>query len=66
VIHGDRDPMVRPSGGRATAAAIAGARLVTIPGLGHDLPRGAWDRIVDAIVDNAQRADAPDRSAATA
>jgi pimeloyl-ACP methyl ester carboxylesterase len=66
VIHGDRDPMVRPSGGRATAAAIAGARLVTIPGLGHDLPRGAWDRIVDAIVDNAQRADAPDRSPATA
>jgi pimeloyl-ACP methyl ester carboxylesterase len=66
VIHGDRDPMIRPSGGRATVAAIAGARLVTIPGLGHDLPRGAWDRIVDAIADNAQRADAPDRSPATA
>ena len=55
--------MVRPSGGRATAAAIAGARLVTIEGMGHDLPRGAWDRIVDAIVANAQRADASDRSA---
>ena len=62
VIHGDRDPMIRPSGGRATAAAIADARLVTIEGLGHDLPRGAWDRIVDAIVDNTQRADASDRS----
>ena len=66
VIHGDRDPMIRPSGGRATAAAIAGARLVTIPGLGHDLPRGAWDRIVDAIADNALRADASHRSPATA
>ena len=28
VIHGDADPLVRPSGGRATAAAIPGARLV--------------------------------------
>ncbi len=58
VIHGTRDRMIRPSGGRATAAAIPGARLVTIRGMGHDLPRGAWDRIVDAIAANAARADA--------
>ncbi|HEX4304485.1 MAG TPA: alpha/beta hydrolase [Solirubrobacterales bacterium] len=38
VIHGDRDPMVHPSGGDATAAAIPGARLRTFPGMGHDLP----------------------------
>jgi pimeloyl-ACP methyl ester carboxylesterase len=66
VIHGTKDRMVRPSGGRATAAAIPGARLVMIEGMGHDLPRGAWDRMVDAIVANAQRADAADRSAAAA
>ncbi|MBP3036486.1 alpha/beta fold hydrolase [Arthrobacter sp. zg-ZUI100] len=35
VIHGDRDPIVHPSGGAATAAAIAGSRHVTIPGMGH-------------------------------
>lgn len=35
VVHGDRDPIVHPSGGTATAAAIPGARLVTIPGMGH-------------------------------
>ena len=35
VIHGDRDPIVHPSGGAATAAAIAGSRLVTVPGMGH-------------------------------
>ncbi len=66
VIHGTNDPLVRPSGGRATAAAIAGAELVTIKGLGHDLPPGAWDRIVDAIQANTQRADASDRRRATA
>jgi pimeloyl-ACP methyl ester carboxylesterase len=65
VIHGTKDRMVRPSGGRATAAAIPGATLVTIEGMGHDLPRGAWDRIVDAIVANTRRAHASDRSAAT-
>jgi len=36
VLHGDADPLVRPSGGRATAAAVPGARLVTYPGMGHN------------------------------
>ncbi len=66
VIHGTRDIMVRPSGGRATAKAIPGARLIEIEGMGHDLPRGLWDRIVDAIVANAERADSSDRRAAAA
>ena len=56
VIHGTRDRLVKPSGGRATARAIPGARLVRIEGMGHDLPRGAWPRIVGAIADNAARA----------
>jgi pimeloyl-ACP methyl ester carboxylesterase len=66
VIHGTKDKMVRPSGGRATATAIRGAQLVTIDGMGHDLPRGAWDRIVGAIVANAERADAAPRRRAAA
>src|SRR6185295_1569547 len=49
VIHGTKDKLVAPSGGRATAKAIPGARLVTIEGMGHDLPRGAWPQIVEAI-----------------
>jgi pimeloyl-ACP methyl ester carboxylesterase len=56
VIHGSADKLVRPSGGRATAKAIDGAQLVEIPGMGHDLPRGAWPKIIDAIVANAARA----------
>jgi pimeloyl-ACP methyl ester carboxylesterase len=59
VIHGKADRLVNPSGARATAKAIPGARLLLIDGMGHDLPRGAWPQIVDAIADNAARAGAP-------
>jgi pimeloyl-ACP methyl ester carboxylesterase len=55
VIHGTADRLVRPSGGRATARAIAGAKLVKVAGMGHDLPRPAWDQIVAAITENARR-----------
>src|SRR5215211_5600501 len=53
VIHGTSDRMVSASGGKATAKAIPGARLMLIEGMGHDLPRGAWPRIVDAIAELA-------------
>ena len=53
VIHGDRDRMVHPTGGSATARAIPGARLETFVGLGHDLPIGAWGRIIELITDHA-------------
>ena len=59
VIHGLRDKLVPLSGGRATARAIPGARLLTIEGMGHDLPRAAWPRILDAIEENAARAGEP-------
>ena len=61
VIHGTADVLVRPSGGRATAQAIPGARLIEIEGMGHDLPRPLWGRFLDAIVANAERADASAR-----
>ena len=59
VIHGTRDPLVNPSGGRATATAIPDARLLTIDGMGHDLPRGAWPQMIEAIAENAARAEEP-------
>jgi pimeloyl-ACP methyl ester carboxylesterase len=49
VIHGKNDPLVPVEGGIDTANAVPGARLVVIEGMGHDLPRGAWPKIVDAI-----------------
>jgi pimeloyl-ACP methyl ester carboxylesterase len=63
VIHGDRDRMVHPTGGAATARAIPGARLETIDGMGHDLPRGAWDRLLDLISSHVQTASAPNAQA---
>jgi pimeloyl-ACP methyl ester carboxylesterase len=56
VIHGDADPLVGVSGGRATARVIPDARLVVIRGMGHDLPPVLWPQIIDAIVENAARA----------
>ena len=52
VIHGEADPLVTVSGGKATAAAVPGSELVVIPGMGHDLPEAVWDQIIDAIVAN--------------
>jgi hypothetical protein len=50
--------MVNPTGGAATAAAIRGARLETIPGMGHDLPAEAVPRLVELIAGHARAADA--------
>ncbi|SDJ60299.1 Pimeloyl-ACP methyl ester carboxylesterase [Nonomuraea maritima] len=49
VLHGEADPLVPPAGGQATAEAIPGARLVTYPGMGHDLPRALWPDFVAEI-----------------
>lgn len=59
VIHGTDDPLIDVSGGSATAAAIPGARLELIEGMGHDMPRALWPRIVELIAENAERAGAP-------
>jgi pimeloyl-ACP methyl ester carboxylesterase len=56
VIHGTADPLVAPSGGRATARAIPRAKLMLINGMGHDLPRAVWPQIIEGIVENAARA----------
>jgi pimeloyl-ACP methyl ester carboxylesterase len=58
VIHGTRDPLIRPSGGRATAQAIPGARLRMIEGMGHDLPELLWPTFVDEIAATAAHAPA--------
>ncbi len=57
VIHGKADPLVQMSGGEATAAAIPGAELVLMDGMGHDLPQALWPDIVGRIRALADRAD---------
>jgi pimeloyl-ACP methyl ester carboxylesterase len=58
VIHGLADTLCDVSGGRATAAAIPGAELVLIDGLGHSLPAGLWERFADHIAEVVQRGEA--------
>ena len=57
VIHGDVDPLVRPEGGKDTAAAIPGAKLQVVHRMGHALPRELWPEIVAPIVAHAHGAD---------
>jgi pimeloyl-ACP methyl ester carboxylesterase len=58
VLHGDADPLVPLEGGRDTAASIPGAELRVIPGMGHDVPPGLYDIVVDAIAHAARRGGA--------
>jgi pimeloyl-ACP methyl ester carboxylesterase len=62
VLHGDQDPIINVKAGRATAAAIPGARLVIYPQMGHDLPRELWPSILDEIAALAAQAPARPRS----
>ena len=57
VIHGEEDPLIRPEAGRATAEAIEGAELITIPGMGHDMPRGTWPLIAGSIAALVERVE---------
>jgi len=54
VIHGSRDPLIDPSGGRRTAELIPGARYVEIDGMGHDYPPAVWDQWVGLWADFAR------------
>lgn len=56
VIHGDKDPLVTPTGGEATAKAVPGAELLLIEGMAHELPPGAWPTVVAAVAANAEKA----------
>jgi len=58
VIHGADDPLVPVELGKDTADAVPGAELLIIEGMGHDLPRQVWPRIVEAITTNAKKAEA--------
>jgi len=56
VLHGEQDPLLRVSAAHATAKAIEGARLLILPGAGHDLPAPLWATIADEIRQLADRA----------
>ena len=54
VMHGEADPLVKLEAGEDTARHISGARLVTIPGWGHDIPLPLIPRVASEIVAHAR------------
>ncbi|MFD2792472.1 alpha/beta fold hydrolase [Promicromonospora vindobonensis] len=49
VLHGADDPLIRRSAGRAVARRVPGAKLVLLPGIGHDLPPVTWGTIAEEV-----------------
>lgn len=69
VLHGEDDPWIRPRASRTVADTIPGARLITYPDMGHEIPRHLWATIADDVWAAAQKAASapvpdPDRPAA--
>jgi len=57
VVHGKADPLLPYVCGEDTARRIAGAKLVGIEGLGHDLPPGPVAQMLDALIPHLKTAD---------
>ncbi len=49
IVHGDADPIFSVVAAQELAAAIPGARLTVVPGMGHDLPPAFWPAVFDAV-----------------
>ena len=62
VVHGVDDVLVPIQNGRDVAAAVPGARLMEIDGMGHDLPKRVWPQVIDAIAELARHASALQKS----
>lgn len=62
VLHGADDPLVPLAAGQDTAASIPGAEMRVVPGMGHDVPPGLYDTIVDAIMAAVARARTRERA----
>ncbi|MGP3978829.1 alpha/beta fold hydrolase [Streptomyces sp. 8N114] len=59
VLHGEDDPLIKPGAGKAIASRVRGARLVLLPGVGHELPERAWHAVTTEIREHATSAHHP-------
>jgi len=57
VVHGDADPLVPVACGQDTARRISGARFVSVPGMGHDLPPPVCEILLQHIIPFMQTAE---------
>lgn len=51
VVHGEEDPLFPIGSGEALAAAIPGATLLRLPGVGHEFPPRVWPVVVPAVLE---------------
>ncbi|MGC1174404.1 alpha/beta fold hydrolase [Polaromonas sp.] len=58
VVHGKADPLVPFACGEDTARRIPGARLIGIEGMGHDLPKGVVERLLEPLIPHLKAAEA--------
>ncbi len=56
VIHGGKDTLIAPSGGKRTAEVIPNATYLEIEDMGHDLPITEWPQIVSVVTSHAVQA----------
>ncbi|MFI6998198.1 alpha/beta fold hydrolase [Nocardia sp. NPDC050175] len=56
IIHGTADQLVDPAGSRALHALIEHSTLSVFPGMGHEIPKPLWEKIIAQICDNADNA----------
>ena len=52
MIHGTEDPILQYPHGVALSEDIPGAKLLTMDGVGHEIPEGEWDVVVPAILEH--------------
>jgi pimeloyl-ACP methyl ester carboxylesterase len=55
-IHGADDPLVPVEASKDLTEIVANARLLVLPGMGHDMPPSLMKTIANAIADNAAQA----------
>jgi pimeloyl-ACP methyl ester carboxylesterase len=56
VLHGKADPLVPYPCGEDTARRIRGAKLIGVEGMGHDLPPGVIERLLEPLIPHLQSA----------
>lgn len=60
ILHGTLDPFFPASDAEELAAAIPGARLVWLDGVGHEFPPAAvWSQVIDEIIGQSARGRQP-------
>lgn len=54
ILHGDSDRLISPTAAEVLHQTIPASTLTILPGMGHEIPRPLWPRIIAIITDNAR------------